>query len=303
MVNYYCKKCGKVFSQKGHYKYHCFKRKRPCTETLINTQPPKDNLTCKYCDKSFSRKDSLERHINNSCKIKIRIDAQIREREANKAAGIVAKRAKHTDDGGVHRCNYCFKIFTRSDNLSRHLNKYCKVRKMVEDEKERIYQDLVKRMNDQNKEINEMKKHVKQVTRENRKLKELQHPKEKGGRATTINNCSSNSNSNNNIKKINSDNTVNNVQNNCAVSTVRGAGDTKTLGYKGRRRVLPYEAPAVCDCARPVSVKVRSKSTRAGAVCPCRKKKIWVMPSCCCKASARLGMGAMFQSRGVGKSS
>jgi hypothetical protein len=100
-MKYICKLCNKEFKQKCHYDAHC-NRKFTCVKNIdvINNSanlppnsadlppnsadlppnsadlPPKininniSNLTCKYCNKIYTRKDVLLRHINERCKIK-----------------------------------------------------------------------------------------------------------------------------------------------------------------------------------------------------------------------------------------
>ena len=79
MVEYKCDKCGKIYSKKFDYNRH-MKRKNPCTSSTQNivvvTQKNVDkieqNLKCTYCEQVFSRIDSLNRHTNSFCKIKIK---------------------------------------------------------------------------------------------------------------------------------------------------------------------------------------------------------------------------------------
>ena len=105
-MKYVCKLCNKDFKQKSNYTVH-INRKRPCInikyiisdintsainnlldnvqDTHNNTQTPLyntqithyntqksentiDKLTCVLCNMKFSRKDALNRHINNYCK-------------------------------------------------------------------------------------------------------------------------------------------------------------------------------------------------------------------------------------------
>ena len=85
-----CDHCGMTFKYNCHLEKH-LTRKFPCftnspsqssvknttQEDFINTQKvytktpevvKEDNLTCKYCLKTFSRIDSYKRHVSDGCK-------------------------------------------------------------------------------------------------------------------------------------------------------------------------------------------------------------------------------------------
>jgi hypothetical protein len=91
MVIYECKVCNKKFKQKCHYKTHTENKKYPCyinlqlklqdnlevknNDTIINLDKDKENkYNCSYCDKSFARSDSLNRHVEKYCKSKQKSD-------------------------------------------------------------------------------------------------------------------------------------------------------------------------------------------------------------------------------------
>ena len=91
-MKYVCKLCNKDFKQKSNYNVH-INRIRPCViiitdnELLKNNDIPKltenipkltenitiltnidNNIVCEYCNKQFTQKSALSRHINNRCK-------------------------------------------------------------------------------------------------------------------------------------------------------------------------------------------------------------------------------------------
>ena len=101
MVNYTCPKCNKTFKQKSHYVEHTENKKKPCdnSDFLVPPKsakaPPKsakaslksanfidflfkeplilnndNDCVCSYCEKSFTRIDSLKKHLNGRCKSK-----------------------------------------------------------------------------------------------------------------------------------------------------------------------------------------------------------------------------------------
>ena len=80
MVNYICEKCNKIFSQKGHYerhinrKYSCIKEKTNLTDYSNNgINIPKMEYNCVYCNKNYSTKYNLNKHLK-CCKEKKNVD-------------------------------------------------------------------------------------------------------------------------------------------------------------------------------------------------------------------------------------
>ena len=103
MVLYVCPNCNKEFKKKCNYDYHIENKKKPCSKTdilvpqnptlipqnptLIPQNPTNfidilikdpvindDNCTCIYCEKTFARIDSLQRHLKSYCKSKVNYD-------------------------------------------------------------------------------------------------------------------------------------------------------------------------------------------------------------------------------------
>ena len=79
MVLYTCEKCKKEFSLKGDYTRHLNKKipcspkiTEPCKKSSKHTEVPIESnpLMCNYCKKIFSRKDALNRHLVDRCKVK-----------------------------------------------------------------------------------------------------------------------------------------------------------------------------------------------------------------------------------------
>jgi uncharacterized Zn-finger protein len=89
MKIYICNLCDKEFNHKAHYVRH-INRTYPCVRTIVSSSIlqkiketsakncqnsdlplPKTVIVfdCDYCTKSFTRKDSLKRHLTNRCKI------------------------------------------------------------------------------------------------------------------------------------------------------------------------------------------------------------------------------------------
>jgi hypothetical protein len=95
MSVFHCSKCTKIFARKLHFDNH-INRKTPCVKVVIYSDneinqnketdlspelnqiindTSKTIYSCKYCNKGYSRQDSLSRHIKqNSCKVKKEIN-------------------------------------------------------------------------------------------------------------------------------------------------------------------------------------------------------------------------------------
>lgn len=94
MVNYICPKCNKSFNKKSDYIDHTENKKKPCDKSdflvppksaksppnpanfieYLSKEPEQQNndnkYICSYCEKSFTRIDSLKKHLNGRCKSK-----------------------------------------------------------------------------------------------------------------------------------------------------------------------------------------------------------------------------------------
>jgi len=83
MVEYKCDKCQKTFDKKHNYdvhanrKYSCYKNNQPVPEIYriipnnIKNINSVDKITqCNYCKQTFSQISSLNRHLNDRCKVK-----------------------------------------------------------------------------------------------------------------------------------------------------------------------------------------------------------------------------------------
>lgn len=197
MPTYECPKCNKLFNHKSHYSYHISKRKRECVPHKIPHTPPiPHNVSdkeisicrCSSCGKTFSRKDNLKRHVQKFCKVNICEDNEVVKSRARSSDNIINSRYKIKHNYDVENgfrsnpsklppktskiqfsppvdvnvteahCPYCKKEFTRHDNLTRHIEQRCTVRKRTDKHKEELYQLLVKQMKEIKDEISVLKK-------------------------------------------------------------------------------------------------------------------------------------------------
>jgi hypothetical protein len=68
-----------------------------------------------------------------------------------------------------NECKYCHKSFSRQDALSRHIDKYCKAKKSLDDSKEQLFQRLLA----EHDELMGLMAEVKQLKKENKEFKQI----------------------------------------------------------------------------------------------------------------------------------
>jgi len=104
-----------------------------------------NSYKCNTCNKIFNRKWNLIRHENkkNPCTITPPTTANSTPPKTAKLRQII-------------KCNYCHKEFTRKDSLNKHLKSRCKIKKQIELDKEEIFQSLIKKVEQLEKQNNEL---------------------------------------------------------------------------------------------------------------------------------------------------
>lgn len=188
MVSYKCTRCDKQFIQKIDYQRH-LNRKTPCPKMIRE-------LECSECNKTFSNKSNLNRHIHNFHPLKIDTNHVKIDRSQsietiqtykcchnlkNKLYNLEGLQYKSQVIGSdesledhnlaisesqnnqkVYTCEYCGQVFYRNNNWNRHIKSICKVKKqnLKHEEKEKVFQLLLKKMEDQEKEINKLKQQL-----------------------------------------------------------------------------------------------------------------------------------------------
>ena len=172
MVNYFCPTCNKEFNKKSNYINHVENKKKPCNqnELIMHQNAPKCTKNAPKCTKNAPKNTQ-----NTQMQINISNQKVI---EDNKKGYI---------------CNFCDVSFTRSTTLKRHLIERCKVRKEELQEKEAIFQELIKQnelLKNQNEKLNN------QLLEQNKLIIELLVKK-------NIKDKSKNIQNNNNIKNQN----------------------------------------------------------------------------------------------------
>ena len=64
MTQYNCKRCGKIFDRKYNYERHINDTKKQCILIVpVQEEEDKKNICCPYCEKSYSAKYNLNKHL------------------------------------------------------------------------------------------------------------------------------------------------------------------------------------------------------------------------------------------------
>ena len=117
--------------------------------------------TCEKCKKEFNKKSTYLDHINKKipCLIpkKILTDTHEKLTKTNKFDENIC-------------CNFCRLVFNRKDNLKRHMDKFCKVKKIQYEEKENILLIKDGQNKKQENEIKELKEKYTKLQFDNKNL-------------------------------------------------------------------------------------------------------------------------------------
>lgn len=155
---------------------------------------------CDKCQKYFNKKSNFISHINrkNPCSL----SPQSLQSPPNSPPEIELISEK------VFSCQYCDKIFTRKDHLTRHLNGRCKSKSDTPKQKEEIFQKLMREVEElklKNREIDQIKKENMKMRHQNDKLLRQVNELKIGGNI----NINKGKITNNNIGQINNNNNNN----------------------------------------------------------------------------------------------
>ncbi|VBB17734.1 hypothetical protein YASMINEVIRUS_197 [Yasminevirus sp. GU-2018] len=103
---------------------------------------------CEACKKVFKRQSNLEYHVTN----KVCVGRIIEE--------------DSSDDTKSHKCKFCNKKFTTATSMYRHINHTCKIKKKDDDEREQIYERLLKFEESNNERMKKLEKENAQLKKE-----------------------------------------------------------------------------------------------------------------------------------------
>ena len=142
--------------------------------------------TCPNCNKIFTKKSHFLNHVELKKKPCLSTNEKFILKNPQNSSKILKKSSLNLEDKKGYNCNFCNYSTIRIDNFKRHLTT-CKVRKEETQDKEAIYQELVRRMelleNQNNKlfmknkelnnEINLLKSSSKKNIQNNKNIKNL----------------------------------------------------------------------------------------------------------------------------------
>lgn len=188
MVIYTCNVCFKSFNKKSNYLAHTENKKKPCRqieEIITNSTQIPHKLTLSPQNSTQNIESTLrEEDIKAQKILNTKDDKKCKEimlEEKSKDSNIIQKNESMTnnlseDEEIINKCGYCFKEFSRTDALRRHLKTYCKVKKLEDEKKENILNNLIekeKKTNELYDIVCNMNNNFNEIKEDNKYLVEL----------------------------------------------------------------------------------------------------------------------------------
>ncbi len=150
MVLYTCNACLKEFNKKSNYLQHVENKKKPCIQT-INNYPKLPDITHDLCKitqdlckitQNYPNLETFEKNINFN---KNFTNEKIIDNSDNLSENFNNNNLINNNNILEHKCNYCYKTFKTIYNLQRHLKGRCKVKKIDDEKKENIFNNLLEK--------------------------------------------------------------------------------------------------------------------------------------------------------------
>jgi len=168
MKEYYCNKCKKKFSQKSNWIQHTQERKKPCIKNQF-----KLGVREEWEEKN---KNEIKKNNKSDNESENKTEIKIYNKSDNESENKTEIKKNNKNDNKSNKiysvikkfcCQYCLKLFTRSDNLKRHINNIkCEILRLQEKQKENIFINLLeeeKIVNQTKLDINHNIKHDNQT--------------------------------------------------------------------------------------------------------------------------------------------
>lgn len=188
MVKHICPICSKKFNKKSSYNDHVNNKKKPCKQNAIIT-PKNAELTPEVAELTPEVAEIGDNQVEKMLEVVVKLIKvaenipkksekieKINENNDTVYETINLKNEKNnlkTDDLSSENinkknnisCFYCGFNFARKDNLTKHIKKSCKVKKLEDEKKQNIFDNLVLQENNRLREENNRlhKKYVKDI--------------------------------------------------------------------------------------------------------------------------------------------
>jgi hypothetical protein len=173
MVKYTCLICQKEFNKKDSFIKHTEKKKIPCklNNTVSNELPQISPISPQTSSQTLTKpSQTLTKPSQTLTKPSQTLTKPSQILTITSHNNIDEQK----DNINNNTCLFCGLFFNRKDNLKRHMDKFCKVKKLQHEEKETILELLIekdKKLETQNKQLEIQNK---QIELQNKKMEELQ---------------------------------------------------------------------------------------------------------------------------------